>query len=318
MTSSPQTSPAPVLLVSAGDASARWIAAFAAALPQLQVCGPERPADPEAVQFIAAWRPPPGLFAGLPALRAVFALGAGVDAFVSRQDLDPHVPLCKLADAGMAPQMLEFVLPAVLAWQRRSLEYAALQRRREWRVLPARSRADVRVTVLGLGRIGGLVARDLAGMGYRVSGWSRSARSVEGVHAASGAEALPALLASSDVLVNLLPSTPHTRGLLDAARLRMLPRGAHLVQASRGDQLDADALLALLDQGQLGGAWLDVFASEPLPADSPLWSHPRVVVTPHVAAVTLVGPAVEQVARDIRALLRGGPLQHVVQRGLGY
>lgn len=308
----------PMLLVTAGEATPRWLPAFAQALPELHVVGPELPADPAGVAFVAAWRPPPGLFARLPGLRAVFALGAGVDAFLARDDLPPEVPLCKLADAGMAEQMLEFVLPGVLAWQRRTLEYAELQRRCEWRALPARSRGEVRVGVLGLGRIGARVAAELARMGYRVSGWSRGAREVPGVDVRSGADALPALLACSDVLVNLLPSTPETRGLLDGGRLRLLPRGAHLVQASRGDQLDSGALLALLDSGQVGGAWLDVFATEPLPADSPLWSHPRVVVTPHVAAITLVAPAVEQVARNIRALLRGGEPEHTVGRARGY
>lgn len=308
----------PTLLVTAGEATSRWLPAFTQALPELRVVGPELPADPAEVAFVAAWRPPPGLFAQLPGLRAVFALGAGVDAFLARDDLPPHVPLCKLADAGMAEQMQEFVLPGVLAWQRRTREYAELQRRREWRALPARSRGEVRVTVLGLGRIGGAVAGELARMGYRVSGWSRSERAVQGVQVHSGAQALPGLLAGSDVLVNLLPSTAETRGLLDGTRLALLPHGAHLVQASRGDQLDSDALLALLDSGHIGGAWLDVFATEPLPADSPLWSHSRVVVTPHVAAVTLVAPAVEQVAANIRALLRREAPRHAVARQLGY
>lgn len=308
----------PVLLVSAGEATARWLPAFAAALPEIRVTGPDIPGDADAVAFVAAWRPPPGLFARLPALRAVFALGAGVDAFLDREDLPPELPLCKLADAGMAEQMLEYVLPGVLAWQRRSLEYAELQRQRVWRALPARSRGEVRVGVLGLGRIGGRVAQDLSRMGYRVSGWSRSPRGLGGVRSCHGPDALPGLLEASDVLVNLLPSTPDTRGLLDADRLRLLPRGAHLVLASRGDQFDEQALLALLDQGQLGGAWLDVFATEPLPPASPLWSHPRVVVTPHVAAVTLVAPAVEQVAANLRAMLRGEAPRNRVARQLGY
>src|SRR5690606_30071813 len=236
----------PVLLVSAGEATPRWLPAFAQALPELRVLGPEPPEAVGEVQFVAAWRPPSGLFARLPALRAVFALGAGVDAFLAREDLSPAVPLCKLADAGMAAQMLGFVLPAVLAWQRRSLEYAGQQRQRRWQALPARSRGEVRVGVLGLGRIGGAVAAELARMGYRVGGWSRGGRPLEGVRVLAGEAALPELLAGSDVLVNLLPSTPATRGLLDRARLSRLPQGAHLVHAARGDQLDEAALLELL------------------------------------------------------------------------
>src|SRR5690606_10649869 len=136
-------------------------------------------------------------------------------------------------------------------------EYAELQGQRQWRALPARSRGEVRVGVLGLGRIGGAVASALAAMGYRVSGWSRSGRGIDGVPASHGTEALDRLVEASDVLVNLLPSTPDTRGLLDAERLRRLPRGAHLVLASRGDQVDEAALPALLDEGHVGAAWMD-------------------------------------------------------------
>lgn len=307
-----------MLLVAAGDAGERWRIALAAALPEVAVVGPALPEDPSTVAFVAAWRPPEGLFARLPNLRAVFALGAGIDAFLQRNDLAADVPLLKLADAGMADQMLEYALLGVLAWQRRTVEYAALQSQSTWRPLPPRQRNEVRVLVLGLGRIGGEVAAALARMGYRVSGWSRTQKAIEDVHTASGRDALAGLLAASDVLVNLLPSTPDTRGLLDREQLASLPRGAHVVHASRGDQLDADALLHLLDTGHLGAAWLDVFATEPLPPTSPLWHHPRAHITPHVAAVTLVDPAVEQIANNLRRILTNHPPLNPVDRTRGY
>ena len=308
----------PLLLVAAGDASARWRAAFAAALPEVEVLGPELPADPAAVEYVAAWRPPDGLFARLPRLRAVFALGAGVDGLLARSDLLPSVALLKLADAGMAAQMLEYALIGVLAWQRRLGEYALLQQRRQWQPLPPRQRHEVRVSVLGLGRIGSEVASGLARLGYGTSGWSRSVHAIEGVHCCSGDAALADLLPRTDVLVNMLPSTAQTRGLLGRRQLALLPRGANVVHASRGDQLDAAALLELLDSGHLGAAWLDVFATEPLPPDSPLWTHPRVHITPHVAAVTLVEPAVAQVADNLRRLLRGQSPANQVDRARGY
>src|SRR5690606_1865354 len=164
------------------------------ALPEIEVAGPSHHEQPERVAFVAAWNPPAQYFCALPRLRAVFALGAGIDAFLRRPDLPTGVPLLKLGDAGMAAQMLEYALLGVLDWQRRTTEYAQLQRRGEWRVLPARQRSEVRVGVLGLGRIGAQVASGLAAMGYAVRGWSRTARSIEGVECSSGDDALAALL----------------------------------------------------------------------------------------------------------------------------
>jgi glyoxylate/hydroxypyruvate reductase len=304
----------PVLLVLADE---RWQAAFAAALPELEVVG-QSPSDPSRVGFVAGWNPPPGRLRALPGLRAVFALGAGVDGFLARDDLPRSVPLVKLDDAGMAEQMTDYVLAGVLDWQRRLTAYALQQQRGHWRPLPGRARAEVRIGVLGLGHIGGRVAAALAACGYPVRGFSRTSRMIAGVSCESGEAALAGLLGGSDVLVNLLPSTPHTRGLLDRDRLSCLPRGALVINAARGDQLDSGALVSLLDDGWLEAAWLDVFASEPLPADSPLWRHPRVRITPHVAALTPIAPAVEQIAANLRRLLAGEPMRCMVDRVRGY
>lgn len=302
----------------AGRETARWQAAFAAQAPQLRVVAFPDPVAPAAVDYVACWGPPPGVFAALPGLRAVFALGAGVDALLAREDLSASVPLVKLADAGMAEQMLEYALIGVLDWQRRLHDYAAQQREAIWQPLPARRRGEVRVGVLGLGAIGAAVAQGLARLGYSVAGWSRSARVLDGVRCAAGTAALDAVLAGSDVLVNLLPSTADTRGLLDRARLSRLPAGALVINCSRGDQLDPGALLELIDQGRLAGALLDVFATEPLPAGDPLWRHPKVRITPHVAAMTQVQPAVAQIVANLRRLDAGQPMQGVVERHRGY
>jgi glyoxylate/hydroxypyruvate reductase len=308
----------PLLLVRAGDDNARWRAALSDAVPDIEVIDQVPVGAEGTVAFFAGWNPPAEFFRPLRALRAVFALGAGVDAFLRRDDLRPDIPLAKLGDAGMAAQMLEYALMGVLAWQRHLPVYAAQQHRAEWRALPPRSRADTRVGVLGLGSIGAEVAAGLARFGYVVSGWSRSDRVIDGVRCVSGNDALGGLLAASDVLVNLLPSTPATRDLLDHGALARLPRGALLVNASRGDQLDADALLALLDSGHLAAAHLDVFAVEPLPRNSPLWRHPNVRITPHVAAITLVEPAVAQIRNNLQRLLQGQPMRNVVDRARGY
>jgi glyoxylate/hydroxypyruvate reductase len=317
-TAIPRDARRPRLLVDAREDSARWQAALAAALADVDVIvqSPATGAGP--VDFFAGWNPPADFFRLLPSLRAVFALGAGVDAFLRRTDLSPHIPLVKLGDAGMAAQMLEYVLLGVLAWQRHLPAYASQQQRAAWRPLPPRSRGETRVGVLGLGSIGAQVAIGLARFGYCVRGWSRSEREINGVECVSGAAALDALLVRSDVLVNLLPSTQATRGLLDRSRLGRLPRGAFVVNASRGDQLDADGLLALLDDEHLSSALLDVFATEPLPPDSPLWRHPKVRITPHVAAVTLIEPAVAQIRDNLQRLRQGKAMHNVVDRERGY
>jgi glyoxylate/hydroxypyruvate reductase len=310
--------PPETLLLIAGTDTAAYRERFEHAGPQLRIVDPDSPCRPEEVDYVAAWRAPPGLFATLPRLRAVFALGAGVDALLIRTDIAPDVPLVRLLDAGMAEQMVEYALLGALTWQRRMHEYDLQQSRRLWRQQPPRMRAETQLGVLGLGSLGGAVATALARFGYPVSGWSRTARSLDGVRCMQGDAGLQALLSGSDVLINMLPSTPQTRGLLTRERLALLRPGAYVVNASRGDQLDLDALCALLDSGQLGGALLDVFPLEPLPTDHPLWVHPRVRITPHVAACTLVEPAVAQIVANIERLRRALPMKGVVDREHAY
>lgn len=310
--------PDPTLAVWAGPKTTEYLDLFRAVAPDIHVRAADDIADGSGVEWLAGWRLPPGYFTRFPRLRVFFGLGAGVDAVLTRDDLAPDVQVVKLADGGMAPQMAEFALMGVLHWQRRMSEYSQQQAACEWKPLPPRLRADVRVTVLGLGAIGSEVARALAGFGYRVSGWSRSEKSIAGVRCLHGRDAMRALLADTDVLVNMLPSTPQTRGLINHDVLSTLPAGAYVVNGSRGDQLDADALIALLDNRHLAGALLDVFATEPLPADSPLWRHANIRITPHVAAVTLPAEAVDLIVANIRRLQRGEPLHGAVLRERGY
>jgi glyoxylate/hydroxypyruvate reductase A len=306
------------LYLHAGREGPAWQALFARAAPEWQVHAWPAEVDRAQVDFIACWRPPTDFFLGFDALRAVFAFGAGINHLLARPDLPPAVPLVRLTDAGMAAQLAEYALYGVLHWQRDMGVYAAQQVRAEWRPRPPRLRAAVRVGVLGLGAIGAVVASTLASLGYATSGWSRSPRALPGVRCVHGAAALEPLLAQTDVLVNLLPSTAETRLLLDLARLSRLPAGAFVVSAARGDQLDAGALLQLLDRGHLAGALLDVFETEPLPGDSPLWLHPAVRITPHVAAITLPEVSVAQIVAKARALLAGQTVEGVVDRARAY
>ncbi|WP_404419523.1 2-hydroxyacid dehydrogenase [Marinospirillum sp.] len=296
----------------------QWLDAFAHHQPDLKVVTADDDFDADRVRWVAAWNPSEGLFGHFPNLEAVFALGAGVDAFVRRDDLSAEIPLIRLLDAGMADQMVEYILWATLTVQRDFDLYADLQRQNKWQEHTARSRDQMRLGILGLGALGQQVAKSLTTYGYPVSGWKRSEIELEGVKVFTGDQGLQQLVQQSDVLISLLPNTPQTRGLLDAKLLGKLPKGAALVNVARGVQVvDAD-LLKLLDNDHLRFAALDVFHEEPLPTDHPFWQHPKVAVTPHMAAATLPEPAVKQVVANLKKLEAGQEPEGLVKAESGY
>jgi glyoxylate/hydroxypyruvate reductase A len=299
---------------SSGDPAA-WPKALATHLPEARV---HRAPSAVACDYALVWKPAPGTFASQSRLRAVFNIGAGVDALLADPELPDGVPIVRLEDAGMAAQMVEYVAWGVLHHYRRFADYAAQQARQEWRPRAARRPADFGVGVLGLGVLGRAIAAGLAPFGFRIAGWSRTPRTCAGVECHAGEAALDAFLARCDVLVCLLPATPATRGLLCAERFARLPRGAFVINVARGALVVEQDLLEALDSGQVGGALLDVFAHEPLPSGHPFWRHPRITVTPHVSAATLVDESIAQIAAKIRALARGEPITGVVDRALAY
>ncbi len=281
------------------------------------VAAPDAQAD-----FALVWKPPADWLAGQAGLRAVFNLGAGVDAVLPlMQRLVPGVPLVRLEDAGMGRQMADYVAEAVLRAYRRMDDYAALQARSSWEPLPLPPRGGFQIGFLGLGQMGLAAARRLAAMDFPVQACTRSGTARPGVDAAwplVSLRRIDAFLATSRVLVVLLPRTRETDGLLDYRQLRQLPAGAHLISAGRGAIIVESDLIELLDEGHLASATLDVFAREPLPPTDPLWRHPRVRVTPHVAAQTLVGPSAAQVMRGIAAFERGDLPSGLVDVARGY
>jgi glyoxylate/hydroxypyruvate reductase A len=276
--------------------------------------------DPPVVQADAAvvWRPPAALFEEHRQLRAIFNLGAGVDALLALPGLSPATDVYRLEDAGMARSLSEYVLAAVLRVYRGFDRYAAAQAQRRWqpRSLPERDRYAV--GVLGLGVIGTAIATTLAAQGFAVRGHARSRKQLPGVDCRAGDDGFGAFLDGLDVLVSVLPATAATRGLLDRTALSRLRAGAHVINVGRGCALVDDDLLALIAGGQLGGATLDVFATEPLPATHPFWTHPAVLVTPHIAAETELVPAVEQVADKLARWSRGEAVSGRVDRAHGY
>jgi len=300
-----------------------WQQSLRAALPEARWLGrDEALAVAGTVQVAVVANPPPGSLRGLPALQLIQSLWAGVDRLLRDPTLPRDVPVARMVDPAMNAAMAETALWAALSLHRDHFDYARSQRERRWQPRPQRRADELRVLVLGLGQMGLGTARRLAQQGYRVSGWSlrprAAATELAGIDCHHGSAALGALLARSDIVVNLLPLTPATHGLLDARLFAALPRGAAVVNLARGAHVvDAD-LLAALDSGQVGHAVLDVFHQEPLPAEHRYWSHPQVTVLPHVAAQTDPRSAAQVVAANVRALFAGRPLAHLVSRERGY
>ena len=307
------------ILFHAQDANpAPWLAALQAALPDAQLrvweAGDVAPAD-----YAVVWKPPVAMLQDRTDLKAVFNLGAGVDAILQLgAALPAGVPIVRLDDAGMGVQMAEYVTHAVLRYFRRFDQLEAQQQRGEWRFLKAFEKAQFPIGILGLGILGSRIAAGLAPFGFPLHGWSRSQKDLPGITCHAGADGLDAFLAASRVVVCILPLTTETSGLLNRETLSRMPRGSYLINVARGDHLIEEDLLALVQEGQIAGATLDVFRQEPLPAEHPFWQEPRITITPHIAAVTLRGDSVRQIADKINRLEQGATIEGVVDRVRGY
>lgn len=300
------------------DRADDWREALARRLPDAEILTGEASAEQRRdVDYLAAWKPPAELFAELGRLKGIVNLGAGVDALLNNPALPRDVPIVKLRDAGMAGPIADYVRYGVLHFQRDFDHYARQQAAGEWRERPMIDKADWPVGVLGLGAIGAKVATTLAADGFPVHGWSRSPKQLDAVTCHHGEAGLDTLLGQVRSLVLLLPDTPATRHLIDTRTLGLLPEGASLINPGRGSLIDETALLEALDAGRLRGALLDAFPVEPLPEDSLLWSHPRILITPHMAGPTPLGDAVDQVAEALRAFENGTP-QPTIDPAAGY
>lgn len=289
------------------DERARWQQALAVALPEAQWLDEAGArARPDAVQAAVVANPPPGSLQGLPRLRLIQSLWAGVDRLLADATLPAAVPIARMVDPAMNAAMAETALWAVLSLHRGFFEYARRQRETQWQQHKQRRANEVNVLVLGQGQMGRAAAARLVQQGYTVMGWRRD-----------GAP-LPPLLARAHIVINLLPLTPDTRGLLNAAFFAALPPKACIVNLARGAHLVEADLLVALDGGRLRHAVLDVFDTEPLPHGHPFWRHPRVTVLPHAAAVTDPRSAAAVAAANLRAALAGQAVAHLVDRAKAY
>jgi glyoxylate/hydroxypyruvate reductase A len=295
-----------------------WLPALLRAMPQETLLRERGRIAPEDIDVAIVANPALGTLAGLPRLRLVQSLWAGVENLLADASVPAGVPLARMVDPAMNEAMAETALWAVLSLQRDHFGYARQQRDAHWAPHRQRRAGKFGVAVLGLGEMGRAVALRLARNGYRVGGWSSRAAALPGVRTLAGEEGLAATLADAQVLLNLLPLTPATRGIIDARLLALLPRGASVVNLARGAHLVEADLLAALASGHIRHAVLDVFATEPLPAAHPFWAHPQVTVLPHVAAQTDPRSASAVVAANVAALRAGRPLRHLVDRMRGY
>jgi len=301
----------------------RWKSRFdevCAGRPVLQM--PDATFDPAEVHYAAVWKPQPGELAGFPNLRVIFNLGAGVDALMADTSL-PDVPLVRVAVDDLTERMTEYVVLHVLMHHRQELYLRESQRAKRWAPKSQWAAGAIAVGVMGLGTLGADAADALKRIGFRVAGWSRSPRQIDGIECFHGAQGLEAFLRRTDILVCLLPLTPDTRHVLNRDLFTKLnrtsPLGAPvLINAGRGGLQNEADILQCLDDGTLGGGSLDVYATEPLPADSRFWTHPKVVLTPHNAADTDPDEISKYVARQIERFEAGGALENVVDRKRGY
>jgi glyoxylate/hydroxypyruvate reductase A len=307
-----------ILLHRADGNTEPWLRGFAAALPDAEVVIFREGADIAPCDYAVCWAPPPAMLAHLAHVKAIFITGAGVDGIMKFASSLPPVPIIRLGDAGMAVQMAEYVAYAVLRYFRRFDEYEAQARRRVWQQLPQLDKADFTVGLLGMGVLGSRVLEALTPFGFPLRGWSRSQKRIDGIDCFAGIDSLDAFLAGTRVLVCMLPLTPDTANLLDRRRLSLLPQGAYLINVARGAHVAETDLLALVRQGHIAGATLDVFHTEPLPPTHAFWDEARITLTPHMAALTLPGPSTQQIADKIGALERGEPVADVVDRDMGY
>jgi glyoxylate/hydroxypyruvate reductase len=274
---------------------------------------------PQDIDYVLSFRPAPGLLATLPNLKAAFSLGAGVDGFLCDPEYPRHVPLVRFVDHTLSAEMAQFVLMHVLVHHRMQRFFDDMQRQSAWkqRVL-ARRTEDTRVGFLGLGEIGAFTAPRIADLGFPVSSWTRSRKNLSGVKSFAGDGEFRSFLSQTDILVCLLSLTRQTQGILNAKTFAALPQGAFVINVARGAHLTEADLVAALDSGHLSGAVLDVFEEEPLPLESGLWLHPKVTITPHVAAISQPPVVVKYVREGIAAFERGERPENIVNVETAY
>ena len=306
-----------VLFGSSNDDPVAWGKALRRAFPPIELRVWPDIGEADRIEAALVWEFEAGRLKDFPNLKGIVSLGAGIEHLTSDPEL-PDVPIARIIDPVVTAQMSEYAIFSVLRHHRLMPAYAADEAAGRWVPQAPPHTAGTTVGILGLGIIGRDIAAKLQTIGFRVLGWSRTEKSLPDVRCFAGEAGLLAMLAEIQMLVCILPLTPQTRRIIDARALAALPSGAFVINFARGGHVVEDDLLAAVESGHIAGAMLDVFAEEPLPPGHPFWAHPRITVTPHIAAIGLAEDAAPQVAENIRRALAGERLINQIDRTLGY
>lgn len=307
-----------LLIVSPGKDPEPWVEALKNQHPGLNIVVYPEDHDKEEVNFALTWKHPRGLFRNYPNLKVVASMGAGVDHITSDPGLPEGIKITRVVDPMLAEDMAEFILALILSEIKNLPLYQANEKKEQWKPRPYRRNKEVTVGILGLGVMGKAAARLLVRNGFRVRGWSRTSKDLEGISSFSGTDELKEFLGRSEFLVNLLPLTPETEKILNKTIFEQLPAQAYLINVARGEHLVEHDLLETIDQGHLSGAALDVFWEEPLRKNHPFWEHPRIRVTPHIASATDARAVLPQIVENYERMMEEEPLKNVVERKKGY
>jgi glyoxylate/hydroxypyruvate reductase len=295
-----------------------WVALLKNRLYGYEIYGWPDIGEESEIDVLLTWNHPPGTLRRFSNLKLIISLGAGVDHIVSDPDISLEVPIVRLITPSLTSQMAEYVCLSVLLFQRRFLDYLALKKSCHWKELPASHAADFTVGVMGLGVLGSYAAEKLTCFSFPIRGWSRTEKSIEGVECFNGRDQFDLFLSKSNILVCLLPLTNETKGILNKTTFSVLPKGSFVINVGRGKHLVEEDLIESLDSGQIAGACLDVFQNEPLSANSPLWRHPNIVITPHISAISMAEDVVKNVVNSVDQLELGAALNNVVSVDRGY
>lgn len=274
--------------------------------------------DADDIEFALTWNHPLGELAKFKNLKCIASLGAGVDHILRDADLQAGVPVTRVVQSSMSRFMSEYVILSVLNYCRQFDIYKNDQTAKIWQPRKPILARDIQIGIMGLGQLGHDAARKLAQLDFNVAGWSRTPKTIDGVESFAGDDALDGFLSRSNILICLLPLTPATRGILNGSTFEKLPDGAYVINVARGAHLVEEDLLAALNTGHLAGACLDVFQTEPLPEDHPLWTHPKVLITPHISSITDPLAVMPQILNNYQSMKTGKPLKHAVDRDRGY
>ena len=308
----------PIVIIRNDDKTKAWKEALIKADPGLEIFAYDEEHDPELITMAMVWKPPHGSLSRYPNLKAIASFGAGVDFLFQDKSLPPGVPITRVVDPVLAADMSEFVIGVILAKLKNLLIFKSVQSQSKWLPMEYRRISEVTIGVMGIGELGARLADDLVRIGFNVRGWARSEKELKGVSCYVGDKGLTSFISGTEMLVCLLPLTPKTQGILNKELFLMLPPGAYVINVARGGHLVEEDLLEILDQGHLSGAFLDVFAKEPLPADHPFWEHPKIDMSPHIASVSDVSSVVPQLLENYRRLQKGESLINLVSTIRGY